>query len=775
MVQKLKAQRAPILPTPEANAACEQAVFRIESALKALHALRQQGDRSVRGARLLGITWEESDSSRVDNQTTVGNVDGNENEDGNNPDNKGTADDDSTRNRSPSTGLPPQAVRDAVRIAAKHAALCRVVFLVTESKKTLVAARAQRSILSSGVDGAAGFLEELIQEMWGETIAASLKPWANGVGSVARRTERGDANDPDERLNEFEHVSEGNTRGGRGGGRSGRLGGPRSTDGNADTDDENASTRKKRVAIADPTPGSPDSRAARAEGDSEGNHPSDSNGGAGSLLSLGGGSIADGPVVSSGDEAGGGACVSRGGTHTPRVVYNTDRDHRYDANNDETETALALEIGTSATPPASQAGSERGGDLEGTPAASEGDSGAIGVDRRGVSSTGRLERRSNSGDDGGVSGGGGSTAGDWGGDTGATTSGSRGGDEDRRGCESDVNHRTSSQVHHTSSEVQHGYESKVRHTSSEVHHTSGEEYVTHHQTHVDAGGSGIHGGGGEGDDEANEITTNEGDHRMGNSRHVTPPAHPTGSFSGVISGVTGGGSGGHGTTVSSGFAGPSCEVHHRDNVGEHRGRRDGSASSSHRLHKSVRFATTIDDGGQRTGTRGRYSPPPSPPRSGLGLGLGSGHPHRTPSREQREDTPPGHVSRGLREDTPPAPGGNSVDSHGGISGDPVLLGGLQNILTDNDVGDDDLTLPNETQLAALRAMGETRHVAPDGFSGLIHAPVGGIRVDSEIEEPVLVAKSVLGKRAGDGLDDANGAGAGPSKRTGRNASPPPPV
>ena len=28
-----------------------------------------------------------------------------------------------------------------------------------------------------------------------------------------------------------------------------------------------------------------------------------------------------------------------------------------------------------------------------------------------------------------------------------------------------------------------------------------------------------------------------------------------------------------------------------------------------------RFATTIDDGGQRTGSRGRYSPPPSPPMS----------------------------------------------------------------------------------------------------------------------------------------------------------------
>ena len=42
-----------------------------------------------------------------------------------------------------------------------------------------------------------------------------------------------------------------------------------------------------------------------------------------------------------------------------------------------------------------------------------------------------------------------------------------------------------------------------------------------------------------------------------------------------------------------------------------RGGGHGSHSSSARRHKSVRFATTIDDGGQRTGSRGRYSPPPS--------------------------------------------------------------------------------------------------------------------------------------------------------------------
>ena len=57
----------------------------------------------MRGARLLGITWEESSHQQVDD--------------------------------------PPQAVRDAVKIAAKHAALCRVVFLVSESPQALSAVR----------------------------------------------------------------------------------------------------------------------------------------------------------------------------------------------------------------------------------------------------------------------------------------------------------------------------------------------------------------------------------------------------------------------------------------------------------------------------------------------------------------------------------------------------------------------------------------------------------------------------------------------------------
>ena len=172
--QKLKAQRAPALPTPEGNAAHEQAVSRVEGALKALHTLRQQGDRSVRGARLLGITREESGAAPESNDDRSG-LDPNET----------AANDASLKGRTPSKGGPllnpspplPQPVRDAVKIARKHAALCRAVFLVSESPATLEAAGRQRTILASGVDGAIAFLESLIAEMWGETLTASATPW----------------------------------------------------------------------------------------------------------------------------------------------------------------------------------------------------------------------------------------------------------------------------------------------------------------------------------------------------------------------------------------------------------------------------------------------------------------------------------------------------------------------------------------------------------------------------------------------------------------------
>ena len=126
--------------------------------------------------------------------------------------------------------------------------------------------------------------------------------------------------------------------------------------------------------------------------------------------------------------------------------------------------------------------------------------------------------------------------------------------------------------------------------------------------------------------------------------------------------VAGGGasSGGYGGTVSShrGLRGLGGGGGYRGGHGSH--------SSSARRHKSVRFATTIDDGGQRTGSRGRYSPPPSPPRS-VGRGVG---------REAREDTPPGSAARGAREDTPPVPpdptGG---DPNGAQEGPAISPGG----------------------------------------------------------------------------------------------------
>ena len=340
------------------------------------------------------------------------------------------------------------------------------------------------------------------------------------------------------------------------------------------------------------------------------------------------------------------------------------------------------------------------------PAASEGDSGARGgydpISR--VSSlTGRVERRSFSGDfSTGVSGGGGSTAGDLNGENGGTTSG---GEEE---------------VHHPSS------------AAEEYTRAGNSQYTRYsdHPSHSGAGGSGIHGGEATDDDvgggthETNENRSLDSspsrnprhhtrwDHHssrggswggtgQGRAQHDNrsrmgkQSPHPTGSFSGVISGVTGGGSGGHGITVSSGFGGH--EVHHRGHGGAYSSRGHGSNSSSHKLHKSVRFATTIDDGGQRTGSRGRYSPPPSPPRHVAG--------HRNP-REQREDTPPGNITgRNAREDTPPAPG-NSVDSGGG-SGDPGAISMQEGI----DVGNAEAFISDPMDVGAVGLVDPTKSVS----------------------------------------------------------------
>ena len=150
MVQKHKAQRAPALPTPEGKRRSRTGGVAHRGRAKALTSLRHQGDRSVRGARLLGITWEESSHEEVDE--------------------------------------PPQAVRDAVKIAAKHAALCRAVFFVTEDPKTIAAAQTttvhtrvgrrtapQRSSKNSS------------RRCGGRRSPRARRPRANGVGSRVGR------------------------------------------------------------------------------------------------------------------------------------------------------------------------------------------------------------------------------------------------------------------------------------------------------------------------------------------------------------------------------------------------------------------------------------------------------------------------------------------------------------------------------------------------------------------------------------------------------------
>lgn len=108
--------------------------WKIEAMIKALHAYKHAGDRAGRGARVMGITWEEASHQPVED--------------------------------------PPQAVRDAVKIASRHVSMCRAVFMVSEDPKTLAAAKGQRSILSGNVSDACEFLTQIVREMWAETKAA---------------------------------------------------------------------------------------------------------------------------------------------------------------------------------------------------------------------------------------------------------------------------------------------------------------------------------------------------------------------------------------------------------------------------------------------------------------------------------------------------------------------------------------------------------------------------------------------------------------------------
>ena len=108
--------------------------WKMESMIKALHAYKHAGDRAGRGARVMGITWEEASHQPVEE--------------------------------------PPQAVRDAVKIAARHVSMCRAVFLVSEDPNTLAAAKGHGSILSGSVDDVCEFITHLVREMWAETKAA---------------------------------------------------------------------------------------------------------------------------------------------------------------------------------------------------------------------------------------------------------------------------------------------------------------------------------------------------------------------------------------------------------------------------------------------------------------------------------------------------------------------------------------------------------------------------------------------------------------------------
>ena len=604
-------------------------MYRIESVLKALHNLRQQGDRSVRAARLLGITSEEACRDDIDD--------------------------------------PPQPVRDAVKIAAKHAALCRVVFLVSEDQKSLAAARRRRSVLSGGVDAAAAFLEELIAEMWSETVTASAKPWANGVGASTRR-ERGDGTDGGGRNSSFDgtvgdasdregpdpHEVVGRTRGGR-----------------------------AKGPLEDPAPpGSPDSRAARAEGDSDLRSGGTDSGGenGGSLASLGGGSIADGAC--SGDEAGGSALEpgggqkgggatngSSGGDHRENHASHHHGSHHHHSHHSGHHSGhhgarheghfTPGSHGDHAVSPGRRGSHGARHSTQAVALGGEHEKGTAAAVMQGTRHEppekiprdhfypndnhnqrgGRAPRLS--GDAGGSVGGGAPSGGSQGGSQGGGGAGGGISSAPRRATPANSVEGLEARAPAGVSISQPSFsgvsdEGGGGSTMGELAETStpelgvtssGEaEYPDHHRHARTV--------------QRHSPTAQQRHYSFG-AGDFPATSQPGGSFSGIVSGVAGGGasSGGYGGTVSShrGLRGLGGGGGYRGGHGSH--------SSSARRHKSVRFATTIDDGGQRTGSRGRYSPPPSPPRS-VGRGVG---------REAREDTPPGSAARGAREDTPPVP------------------------------------------------------------------------------------------------------------------------
>ena len=139
-VQKLMLQKMQIARTDPDKA------WRIENCLKLLHAHKATGDRAGRGARVLGIDWEEASHQPIQ--------------------------------------FPPQEVRDAVKLASRHGATCRAVFLVSENPETVAEARKHSKVVLSGnLHECCEWLEEVIKEMWAETKAARDEgPWVNVLG-----------------------------------------------------------------------------------------------------------------------------------------------------------------------------------------------------------------------------------------------------------------------------------------------------------------------------------------------------------------------------------------------------------------------------------------------------------------------------------------------------------------------------------------------------------------------------------------------------------------
>ena len=139
-VQKLMLQKMRIARTDPNKA------WRIENCLKLLHAHKAMGDRAGRGARVLGIDWEEASHQPIQ--------------------------------------FPPQDVRDAVKLASCHGATCRAVFLVSEDPEIVVEARKHSKVVLSGdLHECCEWLEEVIKEMWAETKAARDEgPWVNVLG-----------------------------------------------------------------------------------------------------------------------------------------------------------------------------------------------------------------------------------------------------------------------------------------------------------------------------------------------------------------------------------------------------------------------------------------------------------------------------------------------------------------------------------------------------------------------------------------------------------------